>query len=436
MSSITAEELSTNIVLRAYGTVAPEIQVSTKSSTTDLEGSEAVRRSSYIAGIHEFEARVTPGHDALAIKAECASKALQDAGLPWSSVDGIYDCGESETVLPGLGVAEYLGIRPSVIDTTHVGGSSYEVHVARAAQDIAAGRVKVALITYGSTLRSDSRSGGVPMSLGDRETPAERFERPHNLSLVGNYGMAAARHMHDYGTTPEQLAHIAVSARRHALRNPLASAGMEQMGMRRRGALTTDDVLASKLIADPIHLLECCLVTDGGGALVLVSSDVLPDTRHAPVEILGAGVAMGLSQNGADLTTTAAVESGRQAFSAAGITPGDIDVAMLYDSFTITVLLLLEDLGFCPKGAGGAFVESGALDFDTAGGPAVNTDGGGLSSTHPGMRGIFLLLEATRQLRGDSTSQVDGAELAVCSGIGGFISSRYASATVILGRSA
>lgn len=394
-----------------------------------------MKSRSYIAGVHEFEPRVAQGYDMLRIKAECASKALADAGLPWSSVDGLYDVGESETTLPGLGVAEYLGVRPRVIDTTNVGGSSYEIHVGHAKRDIAAGQVNVALITYGSTLRSDAIGGGIPTSLGIRETPAERMERPYNLSLVGNYAMVAARHMHEYGTTPEQLASIAVTARRHALRNPLAVAGLESLGMRKRGAITVEDVLASKLIADPLHLLDCCLMTDGGGAVVVVSEAALQDTRHPAVEVLGSGEAIRFTDSATDLTTTAAAESGRHAFEEAGLTADDVDVAMLYDSFTITVLALLEDLGFCPKGSGGDYVASGVLDFDAPGGPALNTDGGGLSSTHPGMRGIFLLIEAVRQLRGESTAQVPNARVALCNGIGGYIGSRHASGTVVLGRS-
>ncbi|MGM5068774.1 thiolase C-terminal domain-containing protein [Rhodococcus qingshengii] len=391
-------------------------------------------RRAFIVGIHEFESRVAPTYNVLQIKAESASKALADAGLTWSQVDGIYDAGESETSLPGLGVAEYMGIRPAVIDTTNVGGASYELHIAHAKRDIEAGRINVALITYGSTLRSESKSGGIPTSIGTKETPAEHVERQHGLSLVGHYGMVASRHMHEYGTTPEQLAAIAVSARRHAVRNPLAVKGFDDMGMRSRGELTVEDVLASRPIADPLRLLDCCLMTDGGGAIVLASERVLADCKQPGVAVLGTGESVAFTDGNTDLTTSATAVSGRRAFSEADVKPADIDVAMVYDSFTITVLTQLEDLGFCPKGSGGEYAASGALDFDGAGGPAVNTDGGGLSSTHPGMRGLFLLLEATRQLRGTSTSQVPGAEIAVCNGIGGFLSSRHASGTVVLGR--
>jgi acetyl-CoA C-acetyltransferase len=404
------------------------------NASHEREDGVHVSRRAFIAGIHEFPSRVAPSYSPHQIKAESASKALADAGLTWSAVDGLYDAGESETSLPGLGMAEYLGIKPKVIDTTNVGGSSYELHIGHAKRAIEAGLIDVALITYGSTLRSESSSGGIPTSIGVHETPAERIERPHGLSLVGSYALVASRHMHEYGTTSEQLASVAVSARRHALRNPLAVDGLEAMAIRSRGELTVDDVVSSRPIADPLRLLDCCLMTDGGGAVVLVSDAVLPDCRHAGVEVLGTGEAVSFVDADTDLTTSAAVESGRRAFAEAGVTPDDIDVAMLYDSFSITVVTQLEDLGFCPKGAGGEYVASGVLDFDSEGGPAVNTDGGGLSSTHPGMRGLFLLIEATRQMRGSSTSQVPGAELAVCNGIGGFLGSRHASGTVVLGR--
>ncbi|MCZ4551076.1 thiolase C-terminal domain-containing protein [Gordonia rubripertincta] len=393
-------------------------------------------RRTFIAGVYEFPPRVAPTSSTHQIKAECASKALEDAGLTWADVDGIYDAGESETSLPGLGVAEYLGIKPKVIDTTNVGGASYELHVAHAKRDIEAGLVKVAILTYGSTLRSDSSAGGIPTSIGVRETPAELAERPLGLSLVGSYALAASRHMHEYGTSPEQLASIAVSARRHALRNPLAVNGLEAMGMKNRGELTVADVLGSRPIADPLRLLDCCLMTDGGGAVVLVSEEVLAGCRQPGIEVLGTGEAISFIDDDSDITTTAAAESSSRAFGQAGVKPHDIDIAMVYDSFSITVMLQLEDLGMCEKGGGGDYIASGALDFDSTTGPAVNTDGGGLSSTHPGMRGLFLLIEATRQLRGSSTSQVPDATLAVCNGIGGFLGSRHASGTVVLGATA
>jgi acetyl-CoA C-acetyltransferase len=255
------------------------------------------------------------------------------------------------------------------------------------------------------------------------------------MTLISNYAMVAHRHMHDYGTTSEQLARIAVITRAHAMRNPEAVQAMKDLGLEPGvREITVEDVVASRLIADPLHLLESCIISDGGGAVVIASADVARDGKHPPVWILGTGEATKYPESGGDVTTSAAAHSGPRAFSEAGVTPGEIDVAMIYDSFTITVLVILEDLGFCKKGEGGAFVEGGRLRFDSGRKPALNTDGGGLSSNHPGMRGIFLLIEATRQLRGQSRSQVPGARLAVAHGNGGMLGSRHAASTIILGR--
>ena len=384
-----------------------------------------------IAGIHEFEKRVAGGLSPLQIKAECAARALEDAGLTWADVDAVYDASEAGR-MQGLTIAEYLGVVPRVVDTTAVGGSSYEFHAAHAARDIAAGKANVALLTYGSTAHSDSRAIGTGPRPPDPQ-PSANMERPYGLTLIGNYAMVARRHMAQYGTTPEQLAAIAVTTRRHATRNPQAVAGLADIGIKNNGEITVDDVLGSRLIADPLHLLECCIVSDGGGAVVIVSRAVAAGIRNRPAWILGTGEAVGYPASGADLTTTAAARSGPEAFGEAGVRPDEIDIAMIYDSFTITVLAILEDLGFAKKGEGGALAAGGHLAFDQTGGPALNTDGGGLSSNHPGMRGIFLLIEATRQLRGESTSQVPGARLAVAHGNGGLLGTRHAAATIVLG---
>jgi acetyl-CoA C-acetyltransferase len=384
-----------------------------------------------IAGIHEFEKRVAGGLSPLQIKAECAARALEDAGLTWADVDAVYDVSEAGR-MQGLTIAEYFGIVPRVVDTTAVGGSSYEFHAAHAARDIAAGKANVALLTYGSTAHSDSRAIGTGPRPPDPQ-PSANMERPYGLTLIGNYAMVARRHMAQYGTTPEQLAAIAVTTRRHATRNPQAVAGLADIGIKNNGEITVDDVLGSRLIADPLHLLECCIVSDGGGAVVIVSRAVAAGIRTRPAWILGTGEAVGYPASGADLTTTAAARSGPEAFGEAGIRPDEIDIAMIYDSFTITVLAILEDLGFAKKGEGGALAAGGHLAFDQTGGPALNTDGGGLSSNHPGMRGIFLLIEAARQLRGESTSQVPGARLAVAHGNGGQLGTRHAAGTIILG---
>jgi acetyl-CoA C-acetyltransferase len=387
-------------------------------------------RDAAIVGIYEHPLRrMTDGLSNLQIKAECAARALEDAGLKWTDVDAIYDAGDGLNGIPGLTLAEYFGLHPRVIETTMVGGSSYEVHAAHARRDIAAGRAKVALLTYAQTQVSGppsaSRSGGP----GE---PVANMEDPYGATLIATYAFAAMRHMYQYGTKPEDLAEIAVATRAHAMRNPDAVKAMEDLRFKDIREITVEDVLNSRMIADPLHLLDCCMLSDGAGAVVIASPEVARDTRHRPAWIIGSGEATRYRDNEGDVTVSAAAESGPAAFGEAGIRPDEIDIAMLYDSFTITVMMILEDLGFCGKGDGGAFVRGGRLRWDTPGGPALNTDGGGLSSNHPGMRGIFLLIEAVRQLRRQSCSQVPGARLAVASGNGGLLGSRHVAGTVIL----
>lgn len=390
-------------------------------------------RSAAIVGIHEYPSRDVEGEvGPLQIKASSAAKALADAGLNWSDVDAIYDAGDGGG-MAGLNIAEYFGLKPTVINTTGVGGSSYEFHAAQARRDIAAGKARVALLTYGSTAHSNARAIGVGGRMGSGH-PADNMDMFAGMTLVANYAMVAHRHMHQYGTTSEQLAEISIATRAHAMRNPEAVEAMEDLEFLDIRETTIEDVVNSRMIADPLHLLECCMISDGGGAVVIASPEVARDCRKPPVWILGTGEATKYPENGGDITTSAAIQSGPQAFGEAGVKPGDMDIAMIYDSFSITVLSLLEDLGFCAKGEGGRWVEGGRLRWDRPkDGPALNTDGGGLSSNHPGMRGIFLLIEATRQLRGESTSQVDGASLAVAHGNGGMLGSRHTGGTVILG---
>ena len=393
-------------------------------------------RAAAIVGIHEYPSRDVEGAlSPLQIKAASAEAALADAGLDWSDVDAIYDAGDGGA-MSGLTISEYFGLHPKVIDTTMVGGSSYEVHAAHALRDIGSGRARVALLSYGSTAHSNAFAIGVG-GMGGRgvPSPADNMEHFAGSTLVANYAMVARRHMHEFGTTSEQLAEIPVATRMHAMRNPQAVAAMEALEFMDIRETTIADVVSSRIIADPLHLLECCMISDGGGAVVIASPEVARDTKHAPVWLLAGSEATQYRQNGGDITTTAAAQSGPVAFEAAGVRPDEIDIAMIYDSFSITVLAILEDLGFCPKGEGGRFVEGGRLRFDRPDdGPALNTDGGGLSSNHPGMRGIFLLIEAARQLRGDSTSQVDGAQLAVAHGNGGMLGTRHCAGTVILGK--
>lgn len=389
-------------------------------------------RDAAIAGIYEYPLRKAPGVTPLQIKAESAERALADAGLKWSDVDGLYDA-QDGSGMSGLSLSEYFGLKPNVIDTTAVGGSSYEFHASHARRDISQGRCRVALLTYGSTAHSDSRAigtGGVG-GMG-APSPIDNMQAPWGMTLISNYAMVANRHMHQYGTTSEDLARIAVATRAHAMRNPEAVQAMTDLLYENIRETTVEDVVNSRMVADPLHLLDCCMVSDGGGAVVIAAPEVARDCRKKPVWIIGTGEATKYNENGGDLTVSAGAQSAPPAFAMAGIRPDEIDIAMIYDSFTITVMVILEDLGFCKKGEGAAFVREHGLRFDSPSGPALNTDGGGLSSNHPGMRGIFLLLEATRQLRGESTSQRQGAKLAVAHGNGGMLATSHTGGTIIL----
>ncbi|MCZ6617678.1 MAG: hypothetical protein O7E57_06055 [Gammaproteobacteria bacterium] len=389
-------------------------------------------RDAAIVGIHEFASRDVEGAlSPLQIKAESAARALADAGLSWGDVDAIYDAGDGGG-MSGLTISEYFGLKPNIIDTTNVGGSSYELHAAHAKQAISAGKARVALLTYGSTAHSNAMAIGVG-GRGGGTHPADNMESFAGVTLVANYAMAAHRHMYEYGTTSEQLAEISVATRMHAMRNPEAIKAMEDLEFLDIRETTVNDVVSSRMIADPLHLLECCMISDGGGAVVIAAPEVATNCRKTPVWILGCGEASKYPENRGDITTSAAAQSAPAAFAEAGVSPAEMDIAMIYDSFSITVLTILEDVGFCGKGEGGAWVEGGRLRFDRPDdGPALNTDGGGLSSNHPGMRGIFLLIEATRQLRGESCSQVAGAKLALAHGNGGMLGSRHCAGTVIL----
>lgn len=391
-------------------------------------------RIAAVMGIHEYPLRVARGTSAMQIKVASIRAALEDAGLAWSDVDAIYDANDGEAA-GGLQLCSYLGVNPSVIDTTYVGGSSFQFQAAHAARDIAAGKCKVAVLSYGST----SASNRVAIGTGDRSGAVPNWrtnmELPYGQTLIANYAMVKRRHMHEYGTTTEQLAGISVSTRRHAMRNPEAVKAMTDLEFVGVNELTVDDVLDSRVVADPLHLLECCMISDGGGAVVITSADVARNCAKPPVWIIGTGEATKFVDNGSDLTVSAAAQSGPAAFGQAGIAPDEIDIAMIYDSFTITVAICLEDLGFCAKGEAGDFVAGGRLAFDNPDAKlAMNTDGGGLSSNHPGMRGIFLLLESVRQLRGESHSQVPDAGLAVAHGNGGQLGSVHTGGTVILAR--
>lgn len=373
-----------------------------------------------IVGVAESDLGRTPDKTVLQLQAQAARAALDDAGLTFSDVDALF-CAGHWAWSPNLMLAEYLGLQPRYTDTTNIGGCSFEAHVGHAVAGIQAGLFEVALIAYGSTQRSDrSRNRGVPtFKLTDQ------YELPFGLPTpMGAYALAATRHMHEYGTTSEQMAEVAVATRKWAMLNEKAM---------KRDPITIEDVLNSRWIAEPLHLLDCCLVTDGGGAVVIASAERARSARKAPVWILGHGEAHTHNSiaNMPDLATHgAAITSGQAAFAMAGLRPDEIDVVEIYDSFTITVLMTLEALGFCGRGESGAFVSG---QRTAPGGPfPLNTNGGGLSYCHPGMYGIFLLIEATRQLRGEcGQRQIAGARTALAHGTGGVLSS---AATILLGK--
>jgi acetyl-CoA acetyltransferase len=298
-----------------------------------------------------------------------------------------------------------------------VGGSSFEFHVQHAAEAIRNGQCDTVLLTYGSDYLSRmGRSLGTGgMFRGARTVPGPmQFEAPYGNSLVGSYALVARRHMHEFGTTSEQLAEIAVGVREYAGLNPQALY---------RDPITVNDVLASRVVADPLHKLDCCVISDGGGAVIMTTAERARDLRQPAVAVLGAAGGMTHWNIGqmADYTTSAGAVCAPEAFARAGLLPSDVDTIQFYDSFTITVLVLLEDAGFCKKGEGGAFVAAGHLR--RGGRLPLNTDGGGLSSCHPGMRGIFLLIESVRQLRGQAgAAQVPDCEVALAIGSGGWLS--------------
>jgi len=376
-----------------------------------------------VVGAYESSRRKAPGIHPYEMQAECVLGALADAGLELGDVDGLCTAaafapeGGSEMEIAEL--AEYLGVRPRWFDSTDTGGAAFITHAGHAALAIAAGLVDVVVVTYAAA----GRSGELPYP--DYSTNAwgpGQWEVPFGPSTVATYALAAQRHMHDYGTTPEQLAAIAVQCRANAADNPDAMY---------RDPITVADVVGSPMIASPLHRFDCCVVSDSGGAFVLASRRRAEQLTRAPVYLLGWGEAIGQVQmNQMDsFTVTAAARSGADAFRSAGMRADEIDCAQIYDSFTVTVLLTLESLGFCGPGEGGAFVEGGGIAPD--GRLPINTDGGGLSSNHPGRRGALAVVEAVRQLRGESPGvQLERPRTCLVNGTGGSLS---ATATMILG---
>ncbi|WP_211099843.1 thiolase C-terminal domain-containing protein [Azospirillum brasilense] len=386
----------------------------------DLSGKAA------IAGVFESPRRDAPRVHPFALQMECILGALDDAGLTLKDVDGLCaasgDWAEGGSTMDVVELAEYIGIAPTYVNSTDVGGCSYILQAGQAAAAIATGLAEVVVISYAACPRWWPLSSP---SFDPFVFPAGpgQYEIPYAPTLISTYGLFARRHMDLYGTTPEQLAQVAVTFREHAAKNPDA---------RLRKPITVDDVLASPMIASPLHRLDCCVVTDGGGAVVMTSRERARDLKKPPVHLVGYGAAVARAQNSQisdDLTTPAAL-SGPRAFAMAGLTPGEIDVAQIYDAFTITPMLALEDLGFCGRGESGAFVADGNLTL--GGSLPTNTDGGGLSSNHPGKRGIFTLIESVRQLRGEGPGvQVPDARIALAHGLGGTFCS---AATAILAR--
>ncbi|OZI76641.1 thiolase [Bordetella genomosp. 2] len=369
-----------------------------------------------VAGAAESDlGAVGDAWSAIDLMAQGVYRALDDCGLSIRDVDGLF-CATSQSRLAGLALAEYLALPEAYIDSTSTGGSSFMGHLARAEAAIAAGLCEVAVVAYGSTQRSLGRKNTSRAEWNPYESPFKPFLPPTA------YALAAARHMHEFGTTREQLAEVAVAARQWALLNPAAW---------EKTPLTVEEVLASRMVSHPLTIRDCCLVSDGGGAVVLTTPARARALAQPPVYLLGAGhcTTHQTISNMPDLVNTGARVSGSLAYAQAGLTSSDIDVVGLYDAFTINTILFLEDLGFCAKGEGGAFVGNGRIA--PGGALPVNTNGGGLSYCHPGMYGIFLLIEAVRQLRGQcGQRQVQGAEVALAHGNGGVLSSQY---TVILG---
>jgi acetyl-CoA C-acetyltransferase len=394
----------------------------------------SIKGKAYLMGAFEHPLRDAPDTSTPQLHAECARGALLDAGLTKDDVDG-YFCAGDAPGFGGLSMVDYMGLKNvRHLDSTETGGSSYIVHVGHAAQAIAQGKCSVALITLAGRPRHGGRRPGAGMAAGgggglSDGAPEAGFENIYGGSTHNTYGMCAMRHMYEYGTTSEQLAWIKVAASHHAQWNEHAFL---------KDVVTVEQVVSSRMIADPLHLLDCCVVTDGGGALIVTSPEVAKSLNRPKVRVLGAGEAPKGPRGGLDLdlTHSGAVWSGPRAFEEAGVTPADIKYASIYDSFTITVLMQIEDLGFCKKGEGGKFVSDGGL-ISGVGKLPFNTDGGGLCNNHPTNRGgITKVIEAVRQLRGEAHPkvQVQNCDLAIAHGTGGSLGTRHAAATVIMER--
>ena len=387
----------------------------------------SINRAACIAGIYEHPTRHAPDKSLAQLHAEVAKGALEDAGLSKNDIDGYFCAGDA----PGMGpisMVDYLGLTPRHVDSTDVGGSSYLLHVSHAAQAIAAGKCDVALITLAGKPRSEGMATGTAPRVVAPSVPDAQFEQPYAPTIASMYAMVAMRHMHDWGTTSEQLAWIKVAASHHAQHNPHALL---------RNVVTVEDVVNSPMVASPLHRLDCCVITDGGGAIIVTRPEIAKNLKKPVVNILGAGESPKHTDGGRiDLSYTGIEAAGRRAWEESGVKPADMKYASFYDSFTITVLKQIEDLGFCEKGQGGRFVSDGNL-ISGVGKLPFNTDGGGLCSNHPANRGgLTKVLEAVRQLRGEAhpAVQVKNCDLAVASGTGGSLGTRHGAAVLVMER--
>lgn len=383
----------------------------------------STRGATAIVGVGQAGMGAAHGYTEMEILAQAAARAVSDAGMTMSDIDGLCTCSASATMW-AMPVAEYLGIRPTFVESTMLGGSSFVAHLLPSIHALMAGECNAVLVCYGSTQRTgavDRAAVGKMRQVLDPQPYETPFEPMQPISA---YALATARHMAQYGTTREQLAEVAVAARAWARLNPEAYS---------RDPLTIEDVLGSRMICDPLTIRDCCLLTDGAGAFVMVRSDRARDTPHVPAYVLGSATAVWHRQISSmeDLTVTAALDSGARAYAMAGLSKDDVDLLCLYDAFTINTILFLEDLGFCPKGEGGRFVSGGAIA--PGGVLPVNTNGGGLSFGHPGMYGVFLVIEAVRQLRGQAGERQQQVDVALVHGNGATLSSQ---STAILGTAA
>jgi acetyl-CoA C-acetyltransferase len=386
----------------------------------------SIKGKAYIVGAYEHPLRKAPDKSVAQLHAEVAKGAIEDAGLTKDDIDGYFCAGDA----PGanaFSMANYMNLKLRHFDTTDCGGSSYLVHVGHAAEAIALGKCNVALITLAGRPNSEGSSGTQVRERGSY-LPDAPYEIPYGPVTVNLYAMVAMRHMYEYGTTSEQLAWVKVAASHHAQHNPNAML---------KNVVTVEDVVNSPMISDPLHRLDCCVVSDGGGALIVARPEIAKQLKRPKVNIIGVGEALKHQMGGKiDLSYSGARWSGKRAFEEAGVKPADMKYASIYDSFTITVIMQLEDLGFCKKGEGGKFVADGNL-ISGVGKLPFNTDGGGLCNNHPANRGgMTKVIEAVRQLRGEAHPkvQVKNCDLALAHGTGGSLGHRHGSSTVIMER--